>query len=337
MEQLRRLWPQCFPDPAPLTEANLPAQTGKVIIVTGSTSGIGYELVRILYQAGATVYIVARNQAKAEAAIKTITEKVNKAAEKKKPSTEPGVIKFLQLDLSDLKNIKPFVEAFLKAESRLDVLFNNAGVANVPSSKRTPQGLEVHMGTNVVAPYLLTQLLSPILISTAQKPSTPPNSVRVIWSSSMLVDVLAPPEGVPPKELETPNKDQNHNYAISKAGNWFLAVRLAKQLGPKGVVSLTQNPGNILTPIYDGAPRLTFWLSRPILLKPVDGAYTMLWTGFSPDITVEDGGRYVIPRGRWHPKPRDELLNAIKDTEEGGLGYAKILEEWSEKQTSQFR
>ncbi|KAL1856763.1 hypothetical protein Plec18170_003734 [Paecilomyces lecythidis] len=337
MERIRRIWPQLFPSSPPLAEANVPDQTGKVIIVTGSTSGIGYELVRILYQAGGTVYMASRNEAKAEIAIKRITEAVNKAVQKKKVTTKPGIIKFLQVDFSDLKNIKPFVEAFLSSETRLDLLYNNAGVANVPSSERTAQGFEVHMGTNVVAPYVLTRLLSPILISTVQDPATQPNSVRVVWSSSMLVDVLVPPEGVPPQELENPNKDRDHNYAVSKAANWFLAVRFAKLLGPKGVISLAQNPGNILSPIFDGVPRVTFWLSKPVLLKPVEGAYTMLWAGLSPDITVEDGGRYVIPRGRWHPKPRDDLLNAIKDKEEDGLGLAQILEEWCEMKTRQFR
>ncbi|KAE8148883.1 short-chain dehydrogenase [Aspergillus avenaceus] len=326
MSTFKRIWPQLFPAQAPLTASNLPPQTGKVVIITGSTSGIGLELARILYHAGATVYIAARNQSKAETVIQTLTTD--------NPHST-GRLVFLPLDLSDLRTIKPFVESFLSAESRLDILFNNAAVASRPPSQRTAQGLEPKLGTNCAAPYLLTQLLSPILVSTAK--TSPPNTIRVIWSSSMVVDFLAPDHGVPPSVIETPNPDPNVNYAVSKAGNWFLASRAAKQLGPHGVVSITQNPGNLNTPIYDEAARWMVWLSTPFFYKPVDGASTLLWAGFSSDVTVEDGGRYGIPFGRWHPDPRPDLLEAIRDVEEGGLGYARGLEEWCERVTGEFR
>lgn len=328
MDTLKRIWPQLRPSPpAPLTTANLPSQAGKVFIITGSTGGIGLELTKILHAAGATVYLAARSESKAMAAIKAITL----------DNTSVGSVHYLHLDLADLTTIKPFATAFLAAESRLDVLFNNAGVANMPASARTTQGLETHMGVNCVGPYLLTQLLSPRLISTAALPGTQPNSVRVIWSSSMLVDVLAPPEGVLPGELDAPSTDQNRNYAISKTGNWFLAARLAKQLGTKGVVSITQNPGNLRTAIFDDTPRLIVWASLPVLFKAVDGAHTTLWAGLAPEVTVQDGGRYVVPWGKWHPRPRDDLLQAIKDKEEGGKGLAKVFEDWCESTTWRFR
>lgn len=327
MATLKRIWPQLWPEsPAPLTAANLPSQTGKVFVITGSTAGIGLELTKILYGAGATVYMAARSENKATAAINAITAET--------PSV--GTIKYLHLDLADLTTIKPFTIAFLAAESRLDVLFNNAGVANVPASARTRQGLETHMGVNCVGHYLLAQLLSPQLILTAAKPGTEPNSVRVVWSSSMLVDVLAPAAGVPPAELDAPSTDQNRNYAVSKTGNWFLAARLARQLGPRGVVSITQNPGNLLTGIFDDTPRLIVWLSWPVLYKAVDGAYTALWAGLAREVTVRDGGRYVVPWGKWHPRPRDDLLEAIKEREEGGKGFARVFEEWCEKTTKEF-
>ncbi len=164
--------------------------------------------------------MAARSSSKVTTAIETITAE----------TTSGGSTKYLHLDLADLSAIKPFTTAFLAAESRQDVLFNNGGVANVPASVHTPQGLETHLGVNCVRHYLLTQLLSPLLISTAAASDAKPNRVCVIWSSIMLVDVLAPPEGVPPAELDKPSTDQDHNYAVSKTANWFLAARLAKQL-----------------------------------------------------------------------------------------------------------
>lgn len=327
LSTLKRIWPQLHPSPrAPLTAANLPSQEGKVFIITGSTAGIGLELTKMLHAAGGTIYMAARSESKATAAIAAITS----------DTTYVGSIHYLHLDLADLTTIKPFATAFLAAESRLDILFNNAGVASMPASARTAQDLEMHMGVNCVGPYLLTQLLSQRLIATAAASGTQPNSVRVVWSSSMLVDVLAPPEGVPSAELDAPSQDQNRNYAVSKAGNWFLAARLAKQLGPQGVVSITQNPGNLRTGIFDDTPRLIVWASLLVLFQARDGAHTILCAGLAPEITVHDGGRYVVPWGKWHPRPREDLLRAIQDREDGGEGLARGLEEWCERVTRAF-
>ncbi|KAE8370902.1 short-chain dehydrogenase [Aspergillus caelatus] len=336
MEYCKRIWPQVFPAKAALTSTTVRSQVGRVVIITGSTAGIGLALTRIYYDAGARVYMAARNETKAHAAIQAITTTSTSQA--------PGTIKFLAIDLSDLCTIKPFVTTFLSQESRLDVLHNNAGVACVPLSQRTAQGLEPHMGTNCVGPYLLTALLSDLLIRTAAAADTVPSSVRVVWSSSLLVDTSAPSEGVPPKELDYPSEDPIRNYTISKTGNWFLADRFAKRFnaasvgasdGPaseKCVVSITANPATVHTGIYDNAPRIAVWLTMPFFATVEDGALTLLWAGCSEDITVRDGGRYVIPFGQWHPKPRADLLEAMADE-----GYAKELEDWAEKITQEFR
>ena len=120
MATLRRIWPQLRPSPAAtLTASTIPSQTGRVIIVTGSTAGIGLELAKAFYEAGATVYMAARSPSKAAAAITAI----NSA-----PSPNGGTIKFLQLDVADLSTIAPFVKAFLAVETRLDVLLDRKSV-----------------------------------------------------------------------------------------------------------------------------------------------------------------------------------------------------------------
>ncbi|KAL4903836.1 hypothetical protein BDW74DRAFT_185929 [Aspergillus multicolor] len=343
MQTIKSLWTQTFPSKPTLTAANLPPQTGKVIIITGATSGLGFELARVLYNAGATVYIGARNEAKAKAAIETITANTTSAAGTS-TRTGSGELHYLPLDLSELRTIKLFVTSFLSAQSRLDLLFNNAGVASIPPSNLTAQGLEPHLGINCAGPYLLTQLLVPILTSTAQNPNTPKDSVRVIWSSSMTVDFLVPKHGITKATLENTPTDPNVNYALSKAGNWLLADRLAKQLAGAGVLSITQNPGNIYTPIFDNTPRIVVWLSMPIYYRPSQGVNTILWAGFSETITMEDGGGYVIPFGRWHPYLRKDLLEALDDRVDGGderenegRGLARGFEEWCERVTKEFR
>lgn len=158
--------------------------------------------------------------------------------------------------------------------------------------------------------------------------------MRVIWSSSLLVDILAPPRGRAPAELGTPSTDQKRNYAVSKTGNWFLAAPLAKRLVPKGVVSIAENPGNLRTGIFDDTPRLIVWLSWPVLYKAVDGAHTAL----APEVTVtvHDSGRYVVPWGKWHAQPREDLLEPIKERKNAGKGFARLFEECCEKATNEF-
>lgn len=129
------LYTQLYPPKPTLTEANLPEQNGKVFIVTGGNSGIGFEIVRILYLKGAKVYMAARSEAKAKEAIKLI---------KSANPTKYGEIKFLHIDLSDLTTIKKAAEDFAAQEEKLDVLWNNAGVGSLPADQRTPQGHEIH-------------------------------------------------------------------------------------------------------------------------------------------------------------------------------------------------
>lgn len=317
---------QFFPPSATLTEANLPSQKGKVFIVTGGASGVGLELCTILYQAGGRVYLAGRSEANAQSAISKI---------KAIPTTSPGELVFISLFLHDLTTIKPAVEAFTALESRLDILFNNAGVAVPPRGSVSAQGHELQMATNCLGHYLLTQLLLPTLLHTAKNAS--PASVRVIWTSSIAVDVSAPKCGIDISSLTNPYPDQQKNYVTSKTGNWFLANALAAQVGSKGILSVTQNPGNLKTQLVRHAPWIVGFVASPLLHKAKMGAYTELWSGFSEELGIEDGGRYIIPWGRVHPSPRPELLAALKTKDDGGTGIASLFIEYCEKQTAEFR
>ena len=318
-------WTQTFPHAPSFTEYNIPSQTGKVFIVTGGNSGVGFELVKILYSKGGTIYMASRSQTKASEAIENIQDSY--------PSS-PGKIRFLYLDLDDLDSIKASADMFAAQESRLDVLWNNAGVGNVPAGSKTKQGLEQHMGTNCVAPLLFAQLLIPQLRSAAA--DAPKASVRVVWTSSHVVDTAAPPGGLVIAELTAPSNSPVQNYAASKAGNWMLATEWARHFGDEGILSLTQNPGNLSSNIWRDTPWWVQFLVSPLLYKPIYGAYTEAWAGLSPDITMADAGGYVIPWGRWHPSPRRDILNAIKRKEQGGAGTAEEFWNWCEGHIRQY-
>ena len=330
MSQIHLIYTQFFPPKAPLTESSLSRQDGKVFVVTGGSSGIGFELARILYSAGGTVYVMSHHEGRALQAIEAIKTAVAPTVE----ASSLGLLKFIHLDLADLSTIPTAVAAFQAVETRLGVLFNNAGIASAPLDRKTAQGLEPHFGINCLGPFFLTKLLLPTLISTAA--IAPANSVRIIWTSSILVDTMAPKGGVRVEQLSNPSQDRNEHYSASKAGNWLLASEYHRRFEDKGVVSLTSNPGSLRTNVWRTAPKHCYWPFYPILSRPVDGAYTNLWVGLSKEITMSDGGRYAIPFGRWHPSPRQDIVLALKSKEEGGTGEAMGLWDWCEEQVKPY-
>ncbi|KAJ5280035.1 hypothetical protein N7478_005407 [Penicillium angulare] len=247
----------CPPSPV-LTEKNLPDQSGKIFIVTGANSGVGAELTKILYGRNATVYVGARSEKKAIDAIAGI---------KKAHPNSGGRLVFLQLDLSDLTTIKASAQNFLAAESRLDVLWLNAGVMAPPQGSTTSQGYELQLGTNNLGHFLFVKYLHDILRKTAI--TAPNNSVRVIWVSSSGA-MLAPKPAINFDNMDY-SKDEGamKKYFRSKAGNVLHCVEFANRSAGEGILSLNL-----------------------ILFDPVYGAYTELYAGLSDEITEEQNASF---------------------------------------------
>jgi retinol dehydrogenase-12 len=117
-----------FPPAPTFTEKDLPTLAGKVIIITGAAGGVGYELAKMLYAKGGTVYIAARSEKRSMDAISKIKTEIPKST---------GTLMSMVIDLADLATIKPAVDAFLKQEHRLDVLVHNAGIMEPPAGSKT--------------------------------------------------------------------------------------------------------------------------------------------------------------------------------------------------------
>jgi NAD(P)-dependent dehydrogenase (short-subunit alcohol dehydrogenase family) len=319
---------QLFPPPPSYTEEHVPSLQGKVFLVTGGNAGVGLELVKILYSKGGRIYIASRSASKIATAINVIKST--------SLTTTPGELQSLVVDFSDLSTISSCASAFLAQESRLDVLWNNAGVSQAPIGSTSAQGHELHMATNCLGPFLLTKLLLPVLSATAR--SSPRGSVRVVWASSGIIDMTGPPGGVSLAELAPGKhpKNKDYNYSASKAGNWMLAAELDRRVRNEGIVSLAQSPGTLKTKGWDGAP----WLMRTVMgffmYEAKMGAYTELWAGLSPEVKCEDGGRFAIPFGRWHPNPKKAILASLRTREEGGTGVAATFWDWNEEQSKSF-
>jgi NAD(P)-dependent dehydrogenase (short-subunit alcohol dehydrogenase family) len=199
----------------------------QVFLVTGGSGGLGKELATILYQRNAKIYIAARSTTKALTTIDEI---------KRRHPNSSGELMHLHLDLDDLTTIKKSADEFLAKETRLDVLWNNAGVMVPPQGSKTAQGYELQLGTNNLAPFLFTHHLLPLLKETAKK--APKNSVRVVWVSSSAA-TFAP---TPPIDFSNMDYKKEEGpwtkYGRSKAGNVLHAVELARRTSGDGIVSL---------------------------------------------------------------------------------------------------
>ncbi|PTB35154.1 hypothetical protein M441DRAFT_74531 [Trichoderma asperellum CBS 433.97] len=135
-------WSTIFPNKPTLTEKNLPDQSGKVFLIPGASGGLSKEIASILYQKNGKIYMAARSRSKTNDPIDSST----------------GNMIFLSLVLDDLTTIKASASEFLAQESRLDVLYNNAGVMVPPQGSKTVQGYELQIGVNNLAPFLFTNM-----------------------------------------------------------------------------------------------------------------------------------------------------------------------------------
>jgi retinol dehydrogenase-12 len=156
---------------------------------------------------------------------------------KAKYASSKGSLVFLKLDLNDLTTIKASADEFLAQETRLDVLWNNAGVMIPPQGSKTAQGYELQLGTNNLAPFLFTRFLTERLVETVK--TAPKGSIRVVWVASSAAKAFSPENGVDMSNLDYKvDKGAWHKYGLSKAGNILQAKACAAHYKKDGVVSV---------------------------------------------------------------------------------------------------
>src|SRR5579859_5608253 len=136
------------------TAKDMPDQSGRVVIITGANSGVGYESAVALARKGARVVMACRSLDKAERARHELLAKVPGAA-----------VDVLPLDLGNLDSVRTFAESFNVHYDRLDILMNNAGIM-VPPYGKTADGFETQFGTNHLGHFALTAFLLPKLLET---------------------------------------------------------------------------------------------------------------------------------------------------------------------------
>ncbi|WKK74214.1 oxidoreductase [Marivirga salinae] len=289
---------------------NLPAQDGRLFIVTGANTGLGYENSLTLAKKGAKVIMACRSLKKANAAKDSIKEEVPKAD-----------VEVMEIDLSSLDSVRNFAKAYQSKYDRLDVLINNAGVMMPPYTK-TEDGLELQFEANFLGHFLLTGLLLDVLLKT-------PDS-RVVSLSS-----IAHKNGkINFDDLQSEKKySASEAYGQSKLACLMFAYELQRRLekaGHKQTISTAAHPGIATTELARHMPKLVYSILKytvaPFLTHaPKEGAKPTLLAA----IGDAEGGDYFGPTGfnQFKGKPGKVSSNALSKDED----IAKRLWEKSEE------
>jgi NAD(P)-dependent dehydrogenase (short-subunit alcohol dehydrogenase family) len=285
------------------TTADIPRQDGKIIVVTGANSGIGFEAARALAGAGAHVVLACRKRAAADEAVEKIR------AEHPAASLEFG-----ELDLASLTSVRAFAAGFAGRHARLDVLINNAGLMALPYQK-TVNGFETQLGVNHLGHFALTGLLLGLAARSA--PS------RVVTVSSLAHQMGA-------VDFDDLHRERSYQkwtaYGQSKLCNLLFAYELDRRLRARGlpVRSVACHPGYSATNLQYAGPRMVgstwqerMWgaFNRWIAQDAATGALPTLFAAVAPEA---EGGDFIGPArlGMWgapvkvtsNARSRDEAL-----------------------------
>ncbi|EHK20559.1 uncharacterized protein TRIVIDRAFT_69086 [Trichoderma virens Gv29-8] len=208
-----------------------------VIVITGATSGIGYETARALYSAGAKLLITARDANKAKSIIEKIVSSIPPVE-----GRQYQIIEVIPMDMGSLASVRRAAEEILNKAEHINVLINNAGIAGIPF-EQTEDGLERTWAVNYVAPFLLTYLLLPRLEAGSTKNR-----------HSRIVNLSTTGHRLFPAHLDDPNfkitpYEPMSAYATSKLAVIHHANFIDRHFSTHGVRAVSLHPGTVHTPM----------------------------------------------------------------------------------------
>lgn len=293
---------------------DIPDLTGKVIIVTGGNSGLGFESVKAFAEKGAEVILACRNVEKGELAKSEIVK-----------SDPTSKIRVLELDLMNLSSIREFTSSFKSTYDQLDVLLNNAGIMMTPY-QLTKDGFESQFGTNHLGHFALTGLLLDIIQQT-------PGS-RVINISS-----LAHKGGTFDFEDLHYNNGSSYDpmksYRRSKMANLLFTYDLQRKLATvqSDTISVAAHPGVSMTNLANHLKgsfmfKIFELIGGFISHDPAKGALPGIRASVDPKV---QGGAYYGPDGMMEMKGNPVKVASNKASHD--LDDAKKLWEVSEQLT----
>lgn len=273
--------------------SDIPSQQGRIVLITGGTSGMGYEDALALSRAGAEVIIAARNPERGQEAIASIQQAVPDAR-----------VQFEALDLADLASVRSLASRLQTRLSRLDVLINNAAIMAPPTRGTSADGYELQLATNYLGHFALTGLLLPMLRESEDPRVVSLSSIASARGRLNFADLQA-------------ERDYNPyaTYAQSKLAvlTWALELQRRSDAAGWGIRSIAAHPGVAVTELIARGPGLNSefgkqWAQdRDEYHSAAQGALSTLYAATAPDAL---GGGYYGPTG--------------EDEKRGPLGFARM-------------
>ncbi|KAI3319366.1 putative short-chain dehydrogenase [Xylariaceae sp. AK1471] len=255
----------------------------KVVLITGASSGIGIETARAMYATGAQVFVMVRDTAKMQPIVADII----------KSTKGTGKIEVIEMDLDSLDSVKNAAQQFLKKSSQLNVLVNNAGIMACPRTA-TVDGFERQFAVNYLAHFTLTTLLLPTMMSS----SSPTFNSRVVWVSSTGHRYGADNLDLNDIGMLKGDYDPWVAYGHSKIAMIWASNYIDRTYGPRGVHSLSLNPGGIMSGLmqYQSQEQMAIWMADKEVMKHTksaeQGAATQVWAAAAP-VWEGKGGKYL--------------------------------------------
>ena len=293
------------------------SQKGKTFLITGATSGTGFEAAKILASKGAKVVMLNRNPKKSEDSITAIKKELGNNVD----------VSFIRMDLAEQASVRKAAEEVLKKETRIDALMCNGAIAQVPTQKFTVDGWESQMGVNHYGHFTLQALLYPLIEK---------SKGRIVTVGSMGYDM-----GIKTINFDDLNWDKGYNantaYSQSKLAQIMSIYELQDRLekaGKTDVKAYACHPGSSRTSLINTSGslmmRIIFGLMKlsPLTQSAEKGAYPELMCATEQDL---DQKGFYGPTGRsnWTgPVGAHKLEPHAKDK-----AVAEKLWELSEKET----
>ncbi|KAF9293387.1 hypothetical protein BGZ88_005455 [Linnemannia elongata] len=285
-------WWKTYLTPNKYSHDQIPDLSGKVAIVTGANSGLGYATTVALAAHGARVFLACRSQERAQEAIENATAEIKA----KYPNAPTPQLEFLELDLNDMNKAHQASKEFLKKGLPLHILVNNSGIMNCPFALST-DGIETQFAVNHMGHFVFTLgLLDKI------KESQPS---RIVILSSLAHEMT--PKHMNGIDFDTINDETKSSkfdrYARSKLANVLFGKALARRLANERVWVNIAHPGYVATTLNRTA---MYAMSNTVGkvsevaislmgMTPEVGALTQLYLATSPEVENKDiRGRYFI-------------------------------------------
>jgi len=265
------------------TSGDVPGQQGRLAVVSGANTGLGFETARVLAARGASVVLAVRDAEKGKAAAARIA------------GTAPGANVTVQpLDLASLESIRAAAGELRARHPRIDLLVNNAGVM-FPPRQTTPDGFELQLGTNHLGHFALTGLLLEQML--------PVPGSRVVTVSSTAHRIRA---RINFDDLQSERSySRVAAYSQSKLANLMFTYELHRRLwhGMRATIAVAAHPGLAGTELTRNSPAIAAFFYARVSQKAAMGALPVLRAATDPGVL---GGQYYGPGGlfgaRGYPK-----------------------------------